>query len=174
MTIQGIRVAILVVAIGSAACDRPAAPPTAPSAPDPPPAPMPAPANVASLAIEGHAIAYLLPPNSYGDVYGYHARFLIHETRGQVGATILNVWPVSPEDPDGGYSYGPECFGRTVHVAAGETLDTFFTDAGVATLRCAPEAWSTHRVEQIPLHVKYLDDANHGGVVDTTLEVIGP
>ena len=116
-----------------------------------------------------------MPPNSYGDVYGYHARFLIHETRGQVGATILDVWPVSPEDPDGGYSYGPPCWGRTVHIAAGETLDTFFTDAGVATIRgCEPTAWSTNRAEQIQLHVKYLDDAGHGGVVDTALDVIGP
>ena len=148
-----------------------------PGAPTPiPPVaiPPPPPADVASLGIEGHAIAYLLPPNSYGDVYGYHARFLIHETRGLVGATILNVWPVSPEDPDGGYSYGPQCFGRTVHVAAGETLETFFTDLGLASLGCRPEAWSTNLAEEIQLQVTYRDDTGHGGVVIATLEVIRP
>src|SRR5262249_30038139 len=173
MTRRVIRLEILVLAFSCLSCNSREPPPTAPSAsptPTPAPAPVPAPVEFASLAIEGHALASLVPPNSYGDVYAYRARFLIHETRGQLGATILNVWPVSPEDPDGGYSYGTECFGRTVHVAAGETLETFFTDAGVATLHCgAPGAWSTNRAEQIQLHVTYRDDAGHDGVVDATL-----
>jgi hypothetical protein len=139
-----------------------------PSEPSPPFRDLPH----ASLAIEGHAIAFMSPPN-YGNVYHYQARFLIHETRGLLGATILNVWPVSPDDAEGGYSYGPTCFGRTVHVAAGETLETFFSDEGLASLGCTPTAWSVNLAEQIQLQVKYRDDTGDG-VVMAMLDVRGP
>ena len=125
--------------------------------PTPPRPPLPA------LEIEGLSVSVTDRPDGDGYFY-YRARFLLRETSGKAGAIIENVWPVSPDGPDEGYSYGPVCFGRVLRVEAGSTLDMFLTDEGLKSLReCAPHTWAKKKVPELALVVTYKSDDGRMG-----------
>ena len=109
-------------------------------------------------------------PDAEGYFY-YHPRFLLRETTGNEGAAIQNVWPISPDGPDEGYSYGPVCFQKTLRVPPGEILDIFFTDAGLNSLGCSPKTWAKTEAGVLDLVVTFQDDDGRPGEVKASVPV---
>ena len=137
--------------------------PSAPSPYVPPPRPRPA-----ALVIE-HQSASVSGPDRDGYL-NYEVRFLLRETTGNASVVVENVWPVSP-DPDEGYSYGPFCFGTTLRVPPSGTLDVFFTDEGLSSLRCRPSTWSRAEALELQLQVRFIDDNGFTGVALASVPV---
>jgi len=143
-----------------------------PSAPNPLPAvatPPAVPLPNASLAIEQQFV--VVHPQSQGDPFVYELRFQLRETNGISGATIQNV---SFGYNGGTDNVGPGCWGDTLRVLPGGTLDTFYTDAGQKWLGyCAP--WSGGRTEtpQLRVVVTFTDDDGRTGTTEATATVIG-
>ena len=154
----------LVVVGCSSPTGGPSAAPTSPSPTPNAPPPTPTPA----LAIEG-ASATVSGPDADGYLY-YDVRFLLRETTGLGSVTVQNVWPVSPDGIDEGYSYGPTCFHRTLRVPPGGTLDVFDTDTGLRSHGCQPRTWGRMAASHLDLVVTFRDDDGRDsqakGVVD--------
>jgi hypothetical protein len=60
--------------------------------------------------------------------FSTETRFLLRETTGNSGATILNV--LAGDGRGGGDNTGPGCWGKALRVPPGGMLDTFYTDEG--------------------------------------------
>jgi hypothetical protein len=101
----------------------------------------------------------------------YRVRFLLRETTGLGGVTVQNVWPVSPDGVDEGYSYGPTCFQRTLRVPPGGTLDVFDSDAGLSSLGCQPYTWGRMVANHLDLVVTFRDDDGREGETKAVIDV---
>jgi hypothetical protein len=154
---------------------RPFVPPPAP-VPAPAPAPAPAAPASASLAIEnaygigGGGPACTRDGCSPHASYGYEIRFVLRELTGTSGATIKRVVVRNTAQvTNGTYSdeTGEACWKDPLRVPPGGTLDTFFTDAGVAWLSYCFVGIDTlpGREPQLELDVHFVDDAQRSGFV---------
>lgn len=140
----------------------PSAPISLPTSPSPP-AP---PASAAALTISNVKVEEFAPRpgNAY---YAYPVRFWLIETTGKSGATIQNIAVTAGAETEG---TGPGCWGETIHVAPGGTLDTF--DTGYDNLAyCAPAGASPTKVASVSLVVTFTDDDGHEGKVVATIPV---
>ena len=118
---------------------------------------------MAALAIE----RIYLSPQINDPRFGYHVRFQLRETSGNSGATLQDVF-VGDAVSGGGDHTGPGCWGQALRVPPGGTLDTFYTDAGVAWLSyCA--VGMAHPSQNVLVVVKFEDDDGRSGSVVATL-----
>jgi hypothetical protein len=165
LNLSALAVLPLLVGIAAGCHSSPVTPslpgPLVEEPPTPPRPPVPA------LEIEGLSVGVTNRPLADGYFY-YSVRFLLRETSGKAGAIIENVWPVSPDGPDEGYSYGPVCFGKVVRVEAGSTLDVFLTDQGVQSLQCVPQTWAKKKVPELELIVTYKSEDGRSGTAKAT------
>ena len=96
--------------------------------------------------------------------FGYLTRFLLRETTGQSGATILGIVVAGPSGSD---ATGPGCWIDKLWVPPGGTLDTFYTDAGLDwLLYCAPGSGGRERNPQLRVRVTFIDDGGREGIVE--------
>ena len=159
-----VTLGLVAVGCGSSASGAPTAPTNPSPASNPPPPPTP------SLAIE-EALATMSGPDVDGYLH-YAVRFLLRETTGLGGVTVQNVWPVSPDGIDEGYSFGPMCFHRTLRVPPGGTLDVFDTDSGLSSLGCQPSTWGRMAAPQLDLVVRFKDDDGRDGETKAVIDVV--
>lgn len=114
----------------------------------------------ASLVIERLTVDV----SSQNGHFGYLTRFLLRETTGQSGATILGIVVSGPNGSD---ATGPGCWIDKLWVPPGGTLDTFYTDAGLDwLLYCAPGSGGRERTPQLRVRVTFIDDAGREGIVE--------
>jgi len=150
-----------------AGCGAPTAP-TPPSAPrlfesPPPQVPTPTPSSSAASVVIEDAWATVRRPTATDRNYGFGTRFLLRETSGKSGATILSVVVSSPNGSD---ETGPGCWLETLRVPPGATLDIFYTDEGARWLvYCAPGTGERTAVSQVGLIVSFADDEGRRGSV---------
>ncbi len=84
------------------------------------------------------------------------------------GATIQNI-ETAIEDR---FNTGPGCWGDTLRVPPGGTLDTFDTDSGATWLGyCAPGAASRTQAGRVSLIVTFTDDDGRSNKVQATTTV---
>ena len=145
-----------------------------------PPAPeAPSPSTAASLALE-HGFAIEGPPYicsgrgpcEPGPGYVYEVRFLARELGGRSGATIKEILVYNPNPGAETFSQaaGESCWIQELRVPPGETLDTFYTEAGSEWLSyCYVGIGSSTRVSSIPVEVFFKDDYGARGSVRTTI-----
>lgn len=121
-------------------------------------------AQPASLAIENLSSTFFGPALSTGYVH----RFQLVETTGNSGATLLDIAIVSPNGgPNGTEHVGPGCWGPSLRVPPGGTLNTFNSDLGLAGWLgyCAEWAGSP----QFRLVVSYIGDGGQPGKVEAVV-----
>ena len=130
----------------------------------PPPA---APTSTAVLSVSEFT-ATSVPTNDGSYKFTYLVRFVLSETGGKSGATIQNIETTI----DDRFNTGPGCWGETLRVPPGGTLDTFDTDAGAKWLSyCAPDAASRSEASQVSLVVTFTDDDGRSGTVQAATSV---
>ena len=129
---------------------------------------MPAPATAASVVIED-AWATVRLPTVVDRHYGFGAGFLLRETGGESGATIVSV---VVRGPNGSDETGPGCWRDALRVPPGGTLDTFHTEAGTRWLSyCAPGTGGPAIVSELGLTVHFIDDEGRRGDVSAVVRV---
>ena len=162
---------IVSLAVAAAGCSSPTAPNAItyfPPLPSPTPLPPPSPPTAAAVVIED-AWAGVRWPNDLDKSFGFGPRFLLRETGGKSGATLLRIVVSGPNGTD---ETDPGCWGPTLRVPPGGTLDTFYTDAGFKwLLYCAPGTGGSHMVSQVGLSVTFADDEGRVGVVGAVVPV---
>jgi hypothetical protein len=145
-----------------AGCNGPSPLPSTPSGltPGPPPAPAPqGPVSSASVTVE-NPFAIVRP---IGSKYGYAVRFLLRETSGASGATIERIVIHGPSGSD---EAGPSCWRDALRVPPKGELDTFYTDAGAASLSyCGPGAEGNTATPTLDAVVMFRDDNGVAGSV---------
>jgi hypothetical protein len=100
--------------------------------------------------------------------FEYLVRFALAESGGKSGATIQNI-ETAVEDR---FNTGPGCWGDTLRVLPGGTLDIFDTDAGEKRLGyCAPDAASRTEASRVSLVVTFTDDDGRSSTVQATTTV---
>ena len=116
----------------------------------------------AVLVIEKLSIR-VFGPNRQGG-FGYVPRFLLRETGKISGATIQNILV---QGPYGGDNAGPGCWGESLRVPPGGTLDTFYTDEGLKWLGyCAPASEGSTATPQLRMVVSFTDDEQRAGSIE--------
>jgi hypothetical protein len=149
----------------AAGCNQTTSPifpvPSTPSAP---------PAAISALAISNVAIA-VVPPAKPGDPFYYNETFLLTETSGRSGATVLSV--ESSADRAERDITGAACWRNTIRVEPGGTLDVFQTgrDSIGPLSYCAPFAASPTPASSVSIVVTFSDDAGRTGTVQATATV---
>jgi hypothetical protein len=96
-------------------------------------------------------------------VLGGTTRFLLRETTGNSGATILNV--LTGDGRGGADSTGPGCWGKVLRVPPGGMLDTFYTQEGADWLSYCG-VWGGMFVT-----VRFADDTGRIGTVSAQVIV---
>jgi hypothetical protein len=123
------------------------------------------PAGPASLVIESASVD-VSGPDSRG-WYGYLVRFRLRETAGESAAEIGDLLVIGPDESAW---TGPSCWGDTLRVPPGGTLDTFDTEAGLKwLLYCAPGTAGKTATPTLRLIVYFSDDFGHSGSVETVI-----
>ena len=150
------RALVLLVVLGATGallgCSE-GSPVTPTRSPSPPAQPGPIDANTnAAVAIEdASVVVYQL-----GSRFGYDVRFLLRETGGRSGATVLAVGIFNPDQSD---VTGRDCWRDPLRVPPGGVLDTFHTDAGQYWLAyCSPGSAGYARNRSLTIAVTFADD----------------
>ena len=144
--------------------------------PPPPPPPPPPPASVAIedlsiLVQEGPCSYYYSEPHRC-----FRPLFILRETSGTSGATILDLLIEGPDGADPGLIAGPACpHNKQIRVPPGETSDVFQRDIANPGRDGYCNVWMDlpNRAErrQIELTIKVINDAGVRRAIMTTVDV---
>jgi len=162
-------VAILVGSSFVTGCSSSPTTPSAPSVTSAAPSSA-APTSAAVLSIPRFTATAVPTTNDGSYKFGYRIRFALAETGGKSGATIQNI-ETAIEDR---FNTGPGCWGDSLRVPPGGTLDTFDTDADAGEKwlgYCAPDAASRTEATRVSLAVTFTDDAGRSSTVQASTSV---